>query len=262
MTLNCVLIDVDTQRDFLDSRGALPVSNRSEALAALRKVMAWARARHVPVVSSMDTHRENEPRTGTATHCLEGSVGQQKLPFTLLRQRRLVETDSTLSLPIDLLAQYKQVIFRKRSKDFFSNPKADRLLTSLDAMEILVCGVGLESSIRSLVLGLIARHKRVTLILEACGTWNRVDANLAAQLMEARGARIASLDALIMPDADGRRNGNGHVARSTTNGTTKHLLRPATNGHATRNGTGRAATKRTAGTRGPARRKSKPARPS
>ena len=236
------------------------MSNRSEALAGLRKVMAWARAQHVPVVSSMDTHRPNEPLTGRAVHCLEGSVGQQKLPFTLLRPRRLVETDTTLALPADLLTQYKQVIFRKRSKDFFSNPKADRLLTSLDAMEILVCGVGLESSIRTLVLGLIARQKRVTLILEACGTWNRVDAELAAKLMEARGARIVSPDMLIPPEANGHRNGNGRVARPTTNGTAKPLLRPATNGHAARNGTGRATAKRTTGASRPVRRKSKSAR--
>ncbi len=159
--------------------------------------MSWARASRIPIISSIDTHRDNEIRQGIPPHCLEGTPGQRKLDFTLMRHRRLVETDTTLALPLDLLDSYHQVIFRKRGRDFFANPKADRLLTDLDAAEIIVCGVGLECCVRSLVLGLKARHKQVTLIPEACGSWNCVDGELAARLMEAKGVRILSVDELV-----------------------------------------------------------------
>lgn len=196
MKLNRILIDVDTQRDFLAANASLPVANAATAVPALRRVMSWARATRIPIVSSLDTHRDNEVRQGIPVHCIDGSAGQRKLDFTLMRHRRLVETDTTLALPLNLLDNYHQLIFQKRGQDFFANPKADRLLTDLDAVEIIVCGVGLECCVRALVLGLMARHKRVALIPEACGSWNCVDGELAARLMEAKGVRMLRVDDL------------------------------------------------------------------
>ncbi len=225
MTFKRVLIDVDTQQDFLSRDGALPVCNRTEAIDQLMRVMAWVRSHNVPVVSSLDTHAPNTTFNGTPKHCVEGSRGQRKLPFTLMRQHRLVETDTMLSLPPDLLTDYPQLIFRKRNNDFFSNPKADRLLTRLEAEEIIVLGVGIEDCIRRLVMGLLARHKCVTIVPDACGRWNNVDADLAARLMAAKGARVLAVDELLSL--------NGSVAvRVARNGRPvahHHAVRPGTN---------------------------------
>ncbi len=220
MKLDLILIDVDTQRDFLAANASLPVANAATAIPALRRIMSWARVTRVPIISTLDTHRDNEIRQGVPLHCLEGTPGQRKLDFTLMRHRRLVETDTTLALPLDLLDTYHQVIFRKRGRDFFANPKADRLLTDLDAAEIIVCGVGLECCVRSLVLGLMARHKRVALIPEACGTWNSVDGELAARLMEAKGVRMLSVDELVASNGvsdNGRHRQPGPNAQAPKN---------------------------------------------
>jgi nicotinamidase-related amidase len=222
MTFKRVLIDVDTQYDFLSEDGAFPVSDRDRAVKGVRRIMSWARANRVPIISSIDSHPVNETFKDMPIHCVEGSRGQKKIPCTLMRQRRLVHTDTMLSIPLDLLADVRQVIFCKRNDNFFSNPKADRLLTTLEAEEIIICGVGLERCIRSLTLGLLARHKLVTVVPEACGRWNRVDADLASRLIEAKGARIVTLDEL-----GAGTNGNGHAVR---------------NGHDRRNGNSAAPT--------------------
>ena len=225
MTFKRILIDIDTQRDFLASDGALPVSDRDDAVKGVRRIMAWARTHRVPVISSIDSHSTNETFRDLPMHCVEGSRGQQKIPCTLMRNRRLVQTDMMLSIPLNLLSEVRQVIFRKRGNNFFSNPKADRLLTTLDAEEIIICGVGLESCIRTLTLGLLARHKLVTVVPEACGRWNPVDADLAARLIAARGARMLTLDEL-----EALSNGNG-------NGNGSARPRPADrNGHRANNG--------------------------
>ena len=230
-----VLIDVDTQYDFLSEAGAFPVSDRDRAVKGVRRIMSWARANRVPIISSIDTHPENETFKDVPMHCVEGSQGQKKIPCTLMRQRRLVCTDTMLSIPKDLLVDVRQVIFRKRNDNFFSNPKADRLLTTLEAEEIIICGVGLERCIRSLALGLLARHKLVTVVPEACGRWNSVDADLASRLIEAKGARIVTLDEL-----GAGTNGNGHAARNGQGKGTAQI--PSAdhngNGHANGNGNG------------------------
>jgi len=58
-----------------------------------------------------------------------------------------------------------------------SNPKADRFLTHWRPEEYIIVGVGLERAIRGLALGLLARHKTVTVVTDACGYWSSGDAD-------------------------------------------------------------------------------------
>jgi len=104
----------------------------------------------------------------------------------LLSPRTIVETDNYLSLPPDLQANNRQLIFRKRTRDILSNPKADRFLTHWRPEEYILVGVGLERAIRGLALGLLARHKTVTVVTDACGYWSSGDADLVLRQLGAR----------------------------------------------------------------------------
>src|SRR5687767_11557448 len=143
-----VLIDLCTQRDFLDSGAILQVANREKLLHSLKDVFRWAKNTDLPVVSFVESHQPQEPLNGFPLHCIDGSNGQEKLPFTLLNPWGMVETDNYLSLPPDLDENYRQLIFRKRTRDVLSNPKADRFLTQLEASDIIIFGVGLERAIK------------------------------------------------------------------------------------------------------------------
>lgn len=191
-----VLIDIDTQFDFLDPDGKRPIAN-PQVLENLRRLFQWARRGDLTLVSSIDVHRITEPPTDVTAHCLEGTAGIAKLPFTLLPRRILVQTDNTIDLPFDLLTRYKQVLFVKHGNDLTSNPKADRLLTEIEAKHFALFGVGLEESIRSLALSLMARRRVVWLVVDACGYWDVQAADLAARQIEAKGARIITTDELI-----------------------------------------------------------------
>lgn len=188
MVLKYVLLDMNTQRDFLDPAGSCPVGNLATLVPKLRKVFALARAYHMPVISALDTHRETEPPKGLPWHCLEGSPGQKKMPFTLLQNRVLVEANNSLDLPLDLLRNHRQVILSRRTEDLLHNPKADRLLTELEARAFILFGVGLERSIRRLALSLLARGKTVGFVPEACGYWNEIDAELTTRQLVAKGS--------------------------------------------------------------------------
>ncbi len=191
-----VLIDLNTQCDFLLPRGAVPVANRHQMLPHVRALMNWARISRVPVISTIDSHRASEHNTGLPAYCVDRTPGQRKLPFTLLPRRIVLPGDNTLDIPIDALRRYRQVIFTKRCSDFLSNPKADRLINQVHSRYFIVFGVVTESCVKAAVLALMARQRRVVLVRDACGHWSDPDAELAIAQMEAKGATILKTDDL------------------------------------------------------------------
>ncbi len=197
-----VAVDICTQRDFLQPGAILQVANLQPVLENLKSFFAWVRAAGLPVFSAVESHRPSEPATGFPLHCIDGTPGQRKLDFTLLNPHHLVEADNSLSLPPDLLKKYRQLIFRKRAREVLGNPKADRFLTSLEADEFIIVGVGLERAIRQLALGLLVRHKTVTVVSDACGFWSHADADLALRQLAAKNIRLvttAEITAAVEP---------------------------------------------------------------
>lgn len=192
-----ILVDMNTQHDFLDADGSAPVVNREILIPRLRRIFALARTYHLPVVSAVDSHRDNEPlHDGFPSHCVEGTRGQKKLPFTLLQKRLFIEVNNSLELPENLFKSHRQLVLRRRTADFLDNPKADRLLSHLSGARFTLFGVGMERSIRRLTMCLLARGFDVCFIPEACGYWNETDADLARKLIVAKGGRELQMDEL------------------------------------------------------------------
>ncbi len=194
-----VLLDVCTQYDFLTPGSALQVANLDALVSHLRRVFEWASSSKIAVVSLVESHRPTEPIRGFSLHCVDGTPGQEKLPFTLLAPRITVETDNFLSLPPDLPENNRQVIFRKRTRDILSNPKADRFLTLMRPDEYIIVGAGLERAIRGLALGLLARHKTVTVVTDACGYWSSADAELVLRQLGAKEIKLTTVEELTKP---------------------------------------------------------------
>lgn len=213
----CVLLDINTQYDFCDANGAFPVNDTPSFVSALRRMVAWAKRNHAPVVSSMESHRPLElSDSGYPIHCVDGSCGQRKLEFTLFPTRTNVEVDNTPCVPTDLFQHYQQVIFRKRGDDLLGNPKADRLLTQLRVTEYLVFGAGMDGPVKAAALALLARAKKVTIIVDACGYWSKANADLALRQLVAKGAQLSTLAELLSRKLDRRHrydstNGNRRV---------------------------------------------------
>ena len=226
-THECVVIDVNTQRDFCDPNGAHPVVNLELLLPELRRVIAWTKRNYAPIVSSIDSHRRSEAvARGKSPCCVDGSLGQRKIAFTLFPDCAGVEVDNTLSVSLDLFRGHQQVIFRERADDLLSNPKADRFLTQLSASEFIVFGNALEGAVKALVLGLLCRHKKVTVLADACGYWNEASATLALRQTAAKGATIVTVDQLLcrklsrqwrypVSPTPGPSNGNGRNGQSS-----------------------------------------------
>ncbi|HWL93040.1 MAG TPA: isochorismatase family protein [Phycisphaerae bacterium] len=197
VALERILLDLNTQCDFLLPGGALPVSNRGEIMPRIRQLMNWARLHQTPVISSLEAHRSSETFRGLPPHCLDRTLGQKKLPFTLMPSRLLLMGDNTSDLPIEPFRKFQQIIFTKRNADFLSNPKADRLINSISPGYWIIFGITATHCVKAVTLGLLARHHKIVVVRDACGYWSAADGEHAFRQMEAKGAMLVATEDVL-----------------------------------------------------------------
>lgn len=190
-----ILIDVNTQKDFFAFDGVEPSRNRRRVLANIRRVMAWARSRKIPVISTCEVY-PNHDGLNEIKYCLEGTYGQEKIGYTLLPNRISFPADGNTDFPRNLLQEYRQAILDKRCADPFSEPRIDRLLTEVCATEFIVIGCFAESAVEAMVLGLLQRDKNVSVVVNAVGTQNNKAADLSFRKMKAKGAKLIEVKKL------------------------------------------------------------------
>lgn len=184
----CVLIDINTQRDFFDADGNACVENLASTLGNLRRVMAWARHKDVSVISISLIQPDDTSNLNRC--CVEGTSGQRKIHYTLRSNRAGFPADRNTDLPPEILRQYKQIILQSRCTDPFDEPRIDRLLSEVRANEFIIIGATAEGSVDSVALGLLQRGKSVTVITDAVGSCSKRQQKLAFGKMKAKGAKL------------------------------------------------------------------------
>jgi nicotinamidase-related amidase len=200
-----VLIDVNTQYDLIFQGD----NDNSELLRNIRRLFAWARVNHIPVISTALICRAlscPEAFKNSKPLCLEGTAGQKKLRYSMLTANVTFGPDNRLDLPRHILSDYQQVIFEIRSDDPFSLPRADRLLSELRSDKFIVFGSGIESGIKHTVLELMRRRKKVTIVEDAISRHGCVDFEMGLRKLEIKGAVRANT-----ADLAGVSRLNGHA---------------------------------------------------
>ena len=184
-----ILIDVDTQKDFLLAEGKACIRNHRRVLAHIRRVMAWARSTNTRIISTAEVYPDNNGED-TMGYCIDGTEGQKKIRYSLLNDRVTFAADGNTDLPRDMLRRYKQVILHKRCVDPFDEPRIDRLLSEVRANEFILVGTSLEGAIKMTALGLLQRGKNVTIVVDAVGSHNSREAKLTLRKIETKGAKL------------------------------------------------------------------------
>jgi nicotinamidase-related amidase len=184
-----ILLDIDTQKDFLLINGKACVKNHRRVLANIRRIMAWARTNGVCIISTAEVYA-NHNGESLPDYCLDGTEGQRKIHYTLVNNRISFTADGNTDLPKDIFKKYDQVILHKRCIDPFDEPRIDRLLSEIRTNEFIIVGTSLEGAVKSTALGLLQRGKKVTIVIDAIGSHNIAEAKLAIRKMETKGAKI------------------------------------------------------------------------
>jgi nicotinamidase-related amidase len=184
-----VLVDINTQRDFLLADGSACIRNHRRVLAHIRRVMAWARTRDIPIISTCEVYPDGN-HNGEPRYCVDGTPGQLKIGYTLVPSRISFPADGNTDLPRDMLRRYQQVILHKRCMDPFDEPRIDRLLSEVCAAEFILVGVCAEGAVKAAALGLLQRDKKVSVVIDAVGYHDNREAKMAFRKMEAKGASL------------------------------------------------------------------------
>ena len=185
-----IIVDIDTQKDFLLAGGKACIRNHRRVLAHIRRIMAWARSQHIPVISTAEVYPTNNNGEETIGYCIDGTDGQKKIRYTLFKDRVSYAADGNTDLPRDMLRQHRQVILHKRCVDPFDEPRIDRLLSEVRATEFILVGTSLEGAVKMTALGLLQRGKKVTVVVDAVGSHNKKEAQLTLRKMETKGAKL------------------------------------------------------------------------
>ena len=183
-----ILIDINTQRDFLLAGGKACIRNHRRVLGHIRRMIAWARYKNIPIISTCEVYPENNG--GAVGYCIDGTNGQKKIRYTLLSNRMSFAADGSTDLPRDIVRRYRQIILHKRCVDPFDEPRIDRLLTEVRAKEFILVGASCEGAVQATALGLLQRGKKVSIVVDAVGSHNKREAKLALRKMEAKGAKL------------------------------------------------------------------------
>jgi len=190
-----LLIDIDTQRDFLLAGGDACVRNHRRISASIRNVMAWARRENIQIISINGVYCNNNSYHNT-DYCLDGTDGQKKIRYTLLSNRASFPADDSDFVPVDLFQTHRQVILHKRCIDPFDEPKIERLLSEIQADEFILIGVGAEDAVKATALGLLQRGKSVRVVVDALGSHNMREAKMALLKMKTKGAKLIATKSL------------------------------------------------------------------
>jgi nicotinamidase/pyrazinamidase len=194
---NIFFLDVDTQRDFMLSAGALYVPGAERIIPKLRRLFDFARKNDISILSSADAHVADDAEFQQfPPHCVQGTEGQRKIdetmfPRPLIFQNKLIDRNL-----LDIVRKHQQIIVEKQTLDLFSNPVAERLLRVLPPHAI-VFGVATEYCVKIACLGLRRLGVRTALISDAVRALAPKTEKEALEEMRRAGVELITLDTLL-----------------------------------------------------------------
>jgi nicotinamidase/pyrazinamidase len=189
-----VFVNIDTQRDFLEPTGALYVPGSTEILPNLDRLTEFARSHLVPILATACAHLPDDPELEQfPPHCMAGTRGQELVAETFCADSEVLDPGERLrgELPLHLTLQ-------KRDLDVFSRLDADELIDRYNQEHptFIVYGVATDYCVRAAVEGLLQRHCRVAIVVDAV---RAIDGDAETQILTdfaRRGALLTVTDAV------------------------------------------------------------------
>lgn len=191
--MKTVFVDIDTQIDFLYPAGALYVPGAEELLPAFSELNRHAAAHGIPVVSTTDTHLENDPEfRDWPAHCVAGTAGQAKPWATLLDKRIVVPAPGGYDV-----SGAQQIVVEKRRIDLITDPNLLEVFGKLAGDRYVVYGVVTEYCVRSAALGLLRMGARVELVTDAIETLDPAKSREVMDEFTAGGGTLTTTEKVL-----------------------------------------------------------------
>jgi nicotinamidase/pyrazinamidase len=194
---NLFFLDVDTQKDFMLSGGALYVPGAERIIPKLRRLFDFAQKNEITILSSADAHTIDDAEFQQfPPHCVTGSDGQRKLDETLLSRPLIIQNKPIDRNLLEAVRKNQQIIIEKQALDMFTNSVSERLLRVLPPRAI-VFGVATEYCVKFACLGLRRLGIQTVLVSDAIRALAPKTEKEALQEMRSAGVEFITLDTLL-----------------------------------------------------------------
>jgi len=191
-----IFFDVDTQVDFMLPVGALYVPGAETLIPALGRLTELARSRGIPIISSADAHAPQDSEFERwPPHCVGGTLGQRKVPETLLSGAVTIP-NSAGPLPQGW-ERAPQVIVEKQTLDVFQTHTLGRVLEGRSNGRFLLYGVVTEYCVLCAAKGLLQRGARVDLVTDAIRELDGACGRQALAELRSAGARLLTAEQVL-----------------------------------------------------------------
>ena len=195
-----IILDLNTQRDLLSPDGVYPVFQADKLAEPLKRLFTFAHRNQIPVISTRFNHLMAPGQAGAGPGkliCNPNTPGYQKMSFTNLRRRTEWPPDCGTSLPVDGFHTVQQYVFDLPKLNLFECPRLDRLLSESTAEVFLVTGAPLEWTVRTAVLGLLARRHKVAVVSECVGMWDPYEGDMALRQVESKNVEWMTSEQVV-----------------------------------------------------------------
>lgn len=192
-----VFVDIDTQRDFLETSGALYIPGSERILSQLAKLTEFARTHEIPVIATACAHHEDDREFEVfPPHCLVGSEGQTRIDATAWSESLRLGEGDRLKGPIP-----SHLTIEKTSYDVFGRSDANQIFEQYTATAptFVVYGVATDYCVACAVSGLRKLGYKVALVVDA--VWP-IDREAEAKILTefARAGVLLTLTSVVCDD--------------------------------------------------------------
>jgi len=192
-----VFVDVDTQRDFLEPTGALFVPGSTAIVPRLARLTRFARDQRIPILATACSHTLDDPELKIfPPHCMIGTAGQERVDATFCSGSVLFNEQAEVPTEVP-----PHLTLLKRQYDLFTHPHAAELIALYAAGQpiFVVYGVATDYCVAATVNGLLARHCRIALVVDAISAIdNEAEAGILTEFAR-RGVLLTMSDVVCDP---------------------------------------------------------------
>jgi len=159
MKSELVFWNVDTQRDFMNTNGALYVADADLIKPNLQQITQYAHQNKIKIMGSVDAHKEKDAELSAnggpfPQHCMVGSFGQKHIEETFPENAVYVPNMKLVNGKLDEFVMHGgEVFMEKQHYDVFTNPNTEELLRKLGVKTAVVYGVATDYCDRAAALG-------------------------------------------------------------------------------------------------------------
>jgi nicotinamidase-related amidase len=170
-----VLMDVDTQEDFVSSEGAfgaqITLWNIARIVPNLARIFDYAAAQNMTTLLPTDAHVHDDPEftDGVPAHCVVGTSGHNRIPQTDLEPTLVIENrPGSFS---GALPEVDRLVVKVLKQHFAvgTNPNFAALIEAIGPCHVLATGVATQEGVKASIQSLLDLGVSVSVVVDAVG---------------------------------------------------------------------------------------------